>query len=347
MSGPKFSVANQTGLRGAGFGNEIIAWGKSYLASHELGLKLLKPMWGFNRYHLAEWFGWNETVTRIRDAFLRVAPRVLVSEEMYRATNEDDYGRAVRLLSARGALGDRPLVAHEGMWGGYLAIRRARPFLLANILAAPGVAAAVGNWQDRNLEGTPNIGVHVRRGDFGSRPPGPGDFNSAVPLSWFVDLVSSMSQRLGGRVAFTLCSDADDDALGPLPGLPGVRPVRGIGSNAGLQELAILSQTDALIASVSSFSMTAAFLSDRPYFWFAPQLTMRDNAYSLWGHEDAQLRDGSATARSVSSEVESLPRGIPCATGDDVPSLIAENLRSSAEMRNPARDLIYYGVVPK
>jgi hypothetical protein len=74
---------------------------------------------------------------------------------------------------------------------------------------------------------------------------------------------------------------------------------------------------------------------------------VRDNVYSLWGYEDTQLRDGSATARLVGSEVASLPRGIPCTMGDDVPSFIIENLRSSTEMRNPARDLIYYGVAPE
>ena len=93
-------TAAGTGRRGAGLGNEVIAWGKSYAAAEALGLRLLAPRWLLNRYHLGAQLGIGRSEMLRAELAARLLPAVEVTKELYRATGHADYGEA--LVAARG-----------------------------------------------------------------------------------------------------------------------------------------------------------------------------------------------------------------------------------------------------
>lgn len=342
----RFSVATGSGRRGAGLGNEVMAWGKSYLAAEALGLRLLRPRWLANQYKLASTLGWPNRTLFLEQAATRCLPRLRVSEEMYRSTGVTDYGDAMVRLGEIGAFAGRSVVMqHSGMWGGYQAIRGARPFLQQQIYAAPGVTGAL-----RMLERgspLPTIAVHVRLGDFDSQPPGPGQFNAALPLRWYHAAMIALREQMHGEVRFWVCSDAPTRSLTQLLDLPNAELIRGDGPSAAIQDLAVLSAADALICSVSSFSMLAAFLSGRPYVWFRPQLTHVAGGMSIWGQEKHQQAAVSATNRHAGLlDGTEVGRGRAWEEGEVFDEQLLAYLDSIARMREEHADLIYYGVVP-
>src|SRR5262249_48648977 len=146
---------------------------------------------------------------------------------------------------------------------------RSQSFLRGRVLGVGGAGDLVRNATGR---APVTVGLHVRRGDFGVQPPAPGTFNRPVPTTWFCSVVRSLQGQLPDA-AHAVCTDAGDAELPELTALPGVHLVRGSGPAAAIQELAVLASCDLLVCSVSSFSMLAAFLSDRPYLWYRPQLT--------------------------------------------------------------------------
>jgi hypothetical protein len=228
------------------------------------------------------------------------------------------------------------------MWGGYAAIAAARRPLRERLLDVPGArelaASATGG-------AALTVGLHVRRGDFSGPGPSAGTFNRPVPTEWFGSVVRALQEQLA-EAAYVVCTDAGEGALPELTGLPHVRVVRGDGPGAPVQELAVLAACDLLVCSVSSFSMLAAFLSDRPYLWFAPQLSVVDDCVTLWGREPGQRRADSPTRQSVALRSGTVrPRGIPVPASGRV-ELAAADLGTPEGGWDRRRDLLYYGAVP-
>lgn len=337
---PAWVTAAGTGRRGAGFGNEAMAWGKAYAAAEALGLRHLAPRWALNRYHVAAQLGLGRAPMVGSDLAARLLPSTVVTEEVYRQTGVVEFGAAMVEAQAAGLLRGKVLVT-EGMWGGYAAIARARGFLHDRVLEAPGARDLVG----ASVGDGPTIGLHVRRGDFDGGSPEPGTFNRPVATAWFVSVLRSLAAQLGDRASYVVCSDAPAEALADLAAVPRTRLVRGTGPSAALQELAVLASCDVLVCSVSSFSMLAAFLSDRPYLWYAPHLTAVDGCATIWGHEPAQQRDGSLTRQAVALRGSQPARGIPVPDSGDVP-LDVLGLATPEGGWDRRRDLLYYGAVP-
>ena len=207
-------------------------------------------------------------------------PRIVVSEEIFRSTSAWDYGAAMRILSSQDVFPRRPFcLVNEGMWGGYLAIRSARDFLLHKVLASPGVLerlAAFGIPSPNAM----TIAVHVRRGDFLDKAPSPGQFNRALPMDWYKSAMLSLAQSLRAvPLRFIVVSDSPiKDLASDIVG----HEVLYV-SGSPLHDLAVLATSDVLISSVSSFSMLAAFLSDAPYLWYRNQLTNVEGCWTVWG----------------------------------------------------------------
>jgi hypothetical protein len=335
-------TAAGTRPRGAGLGNEVLAWGKSMVAADTLGLRLLAPQWLRSRYRLGDQLG----ISRAELVRSELAPVLLpsteVTEDDYRSTGVTDYAEALRILRDGGRLGRARVLVTSGMWGGYAAIAAARDSLHDRLLAVDGARGLV----ERARSGAQlTVGLHVRRGDFAGPGPTPGSFNRPVPVGWFVGLVESLRTQLPDAT-FVVCSDASPAELPELGERDDVRFVRGEGVAAPVQELLVLASCDLLACSVSSFSMLAAFLSDRPYLWFEPQLTAVDSALTIWGDEDAQRLPGSLTRRAVELRGESVrPRGIPV-PASGVVELGPDALVAPADGWDRRRDLLYYGAVP-
>ncbi|HEY3529242.1 MAG TPA: alpha-1,2-fucosyltransferase [Nocardioides sp.] len=319
-----------------------MAWGKAMLAAEALDLRLLAPRWLMNRYRLGAQLGISPGAMLRAELVAGLSPSRELTENLYRETGQVDFGAAVSAARAAGRLDGARLLVTSGMWGGYASIARSRPGLRQSVLAAPGARELVASATDRS---DVTVGLHVRRGDFGAVPPEPGTFNRSVPVSWFTGVVRSLTDLLP-EASYVVCTDAAEGQLSELTEQSRVRVVRGRGVAAPVQELAVLASCDILVCSVSSFSMLAAFLSDRPYLWYAPQLTVVDGFATIWGMESAQQAPGSPTHQALAlRDGHVRARGLPVAA-DGAVHVTEEVLATPVEGWDRRRDLLYYGAVP-
>ena len=215
--------------------------------------------------------------------------------------------------------------------------------------ARADVAAAQGRVRQAGFRANPEFSVELE------------NFAGSGVLSGFqrTEITASINQRLdlaGHRRARVSASEARlfaaelQLAIARADLLQQVRTrfAEGIAT----RDLLALARADLLVCSISSFSAWAAFLSDAPYLWFAPQLTPQpDGLASIWGHEPLQQQADSPTRRALARwrrEPALLPRGWPVELDGAVPAGALAMMQSrGGDRRGPAdADLVRYGVAP-
>jgi hypothetical protein len=347
------SVPLPTGLRGAGLGNEVIPWAKAYLGAEVFGVRCMHPAWALNPRGYRRDFGSSVFDSAAIEVARRFPGKLHVTAEMVMATGQDDYRRA--LESIRDSLiADRTparLLLHGGMSGGFAGIAGARSYLFHQLIRPEHVGRDLVEVSAGLDPVRATVGVHIRTSDFAvsTEGPSPGQFNTRLPVDWYEEVVTGLFSALEGRVQFLLVTDEPLSGharrLRQLPGVIDMPPRR----RPLLSDLFSLVFADALVCSVSSFSMLAAFLSERPYVWFGPHLYSLAGWRSLWGYETAQRGSQRPTERNRAFAEQVSPqaaRGFAVDPGDELPTTLLEYLERAGDFRSRSRDLIYYGVVP-
>ncbi len=340
----RWSIPQLISPRGAGLGNEIFPWAKAYLASSALGLRLVDPPWRLNtrRYDRELDAGPWDTIGYLAT---RALPSAEVSRAMVIETGKLDYYEAMKALGPELRRQRVASVLHtSGMHGGYLGIRRARPFLRRSLLGAPAAVAATE--QILELPGPRvRIGVHVRAGDFDEgRQVQPGVFNERLPLAWSIEVVNSLAEALESDVRVFLASDEPSQSLTEAFTVAGRPPE--ILCTTSVGDLAVLADCDLIVSSVSSFSMLAIFLSDAFYVWHKDQLSSQNGWLSIWGHE-ADAAGGGPTQMAITDQSPiraTVRRGIPQGQKPRWPRTVLRQLELRARARRWSDDLIYFGV---
>jgi hypothetical protein len=334
-----YSLPGITGPRGAGLGNEVIPWGKAFLAARALDLKLVDPPWWLNKRP----YGRELQTSVLRTAeylALRAMPTISIDSAKVKSLGSWDYFDAMMELKAdqHSLPRSRPVLLHSsGMDGGYLAIRKARRFLAARLLYSRGVdpLATAGN------EASVRIGVHVRAGDFSAGELEPGIFNVQSPTDWYVETITSLVQRLGGLVEVLVASQGPILDLDDQDGIVEIRQLRG----TSIEDLSVLASCDVIVPSISSFSLLAIFLSDALYVWPAEHLHDVDGWRDIWGHDPRQVSGPTARSRSIAESNElHVFRGIPRSGGEPWPDWFIDQIQIRAHLRRQEQDLILYGV---
>jgi hypothetical protein len=125
--------------------------------------------------------------------------------------------------------------------------------------------------EEVNARQTPEIGIHLRLGDFKSLEGGIEleCGNTRTPLKWFIQVIHSIRNQLGRDIPVTIFSDGYEHELKDLLNIPGVvRPP----NCPSLSDLITLSRSKLLIASAgSSFSSWASYLGQCPTIWHPAQ----------------------------------------------------------------------------
>jgi hypothetical protein len=354
----KFVVAKRTSPRGEGLGNELLPWAKGWLASQELNAHLVGPSWGLNRRRYSRNFKTSRLDFVLEDALLRL-PHLEFTEADYRATRQIDFGAAIRNWAVTHALSQRRsfIVRVGGMWGGYAAIHRARPFLWSRLLASRHALHNIDRALARLDRTKLFVALHLRSGagEFVQALPGQpvrGMFNIAIPGEWYTSVCQELARYFRDRIQFWFFADR------PTPDLLAVirrfNPAQCPPSSlTECSDLLLMALADLRVCSVSSYSMAASFLAGGPYIWYEPQLTLRDGVYSLWGHEEAQEKTTSPTKPTDAKFPSTQSPPIACSLGtamdidDPLPNQMAAILEDRLRAKNPRTNLLDFGCLPQ
>jgi hypothetical protein len=333
----------------------MIPWAKGWIASQVLDAHLVGPSWGLNARRYDRNFGTSRLDFVLEDVLHRL-PHHTFTESDYRATGELDFGRALEIWADMRGLTKRGsyLLTVEGMWGGYRAIHGARAFLLAQLASSRDALAKtyeIAAGLDRSKL---FVAVHMRLARDGFNSPKPGDdvrgkFNIFVPAEWYLHVCGELKREFDNRIQFHIFTDRRgaefDEAVRRFN--PGQSVQDGL---TECSDLLLMTQADLRVCSVSSYSLAASFLSGGAYLWYEPQLTLRDDVYSLWGNEAEQQAADSASSQAIAyaatlAGATAFP-GIAMQAGDPVPASLVQQLEQRLREKDPRTNLLDYGAIP-
>lgn len=331
-----YSVPLATGLRGAGLGNECISWGKAAIAADVLGLRLIEPQWGLNRRGYSKDFG-TSRLDWARVRAMRALPTIDVDNQLLDATGHRfDYRLAMEALRNELPTGSRYVLRHQGMAGGFATISSARPFLRSKLLGRVDLPF-------HPLRDRPHIVFHVRADDFepSETGPKPGQWNTRVPVAWY-RRVARIIKTTHPQATMEVLTDQRSEEIRRFES--DIEAVPGDGVHTVLGDLDRMVNSDLLVCSVSSFSMLAAFLSDRPYVWFEPNLYSIDGWRSIWGVEVDGVT--TPTAEFANSATSSHGRGFALSGEEaELPPQLQAYLDTAARFYDRSNDLLHLGVI--
>jgi hypothetical protein len=357
-------VAKRHGRRGAGLGNEILPWAKGWIASQVLDAHLVGPSWGINPRRYDRNFRTSRLDFLLEDA-LQCLPHYAFTEQDYQASGEIDFGSALKKWTTAKGIASKQsyIVSVDGMWGGYPSIRSARAFLLAKLLNSRNVLRNVHQITSRLSSGKLFVAVHMRSGGDGFIAPAAGEdirgkFNILVPAKWYLWVCAALQERYRDAIQFRFFTDRRSAEF--------EEAVRRFNPGQAIQEgltecsdLCLMAHADLRVCSVSSYSLAASFLSEGPYLWYEPQLSLSQGHYSLWGDCDfpgpvatyvsrshGQTPDVDAR-RSATLEAPTVALGTAMNIGDPLPEDLVCLLDHRLSTRDRRTNLLEYGSIPQ
>jgi hypothetical protein len=341
--------------RGAGLGNELVSWGKAYIAGQVLGIPAFPPAWSLNKRGYRYYFGSSYVDWPRNEILKKILPLYKLTEADYLSEPSKDLSKAIVNFAEKNRLGEKHNYIFEisGMWGGLECIAKAKSFLYAQLLNARHSTENLYAFEKKISADPIRVGFHLRRGDFSSPAVGEdfkNKFNIAIPMEWYIGIARTLKKRLSSNVVFVISSDATADELQPF-----LQEFDNClfpeDEHRDISDMLILSNCDLIVCSVSSYSMFAVFFSKARYIWFKPNLTKNSGFWSIWGSEDTQQLDGSPTitatnlVATLDPQQQSTGRGVPVGWDGHVPDeLIADLTNRNTSLRRET-DLLRYGVL--
>ena len=314
----RFCFPGWFGPRHAGLGNELIPLAKAYLASRELGIRMLPTAWGLNDRGYGVYFGSSHYDWVLLALLSHTLPTYTFREADYMATGEKDYDKAIRVYAERMGLHRKKnyVLMTDGLWGEYYAIRKAKPFILKTLYGTRYTTENLYEFQKRSAGAGMLVGVNVRMTDFAIPTPETdfrGLWNTRIPLGWYSNVCRNLRNALGDAARFVLVTDGTPEELRDF--IDEFDPVTTFDyENAVVSNMLILANADALVCSISSYSQWAAFLSNTPYFWYRPHLRPYQRHLTIWESFGSAPRPRS-TGRRSANEVFPWGKGAKCPIG--------------------------------
>lgn len=331
------------GRRHQGLGNELIPWAKAFIVSQELKIKLLPPALGLNDRRYYEYFGTSRFDWVYYAILKKVLPCYVFTEEEYVATGQNDFARAVRVFAEKHDLANKRSYAllTEGLWGNWYSLRAAKRFVLAQLFRTRNLTDNLYELDRQIADKQLVVAIHIRMGDFlpvTDPTQYQGVWNTRIPLEWYLNVCRQLKTALKDSVTFVLLTDGTERELHEF--VDEFSPVTNFGQpNSVVSDLLALVRADALVCSISSYSMWGAFLSGTPYFWYLPNLQELDDYLTLYDERIEGLGDNLPTE-------DILPRGVPLAADGKIPGSVLNYLRLKAKLNSISLDLISTGGVP-
>jgi hypothetical protein len=340
--------------QGYGLGNELVPWARAFLASQVLEARLLPPAFGLNRRGYWRHFRSPPDDWIYNRAIERLLPTVSFMEADWLEHGGGDVVTALRSFATAHGLYRRSayVLVTGGLWGGFHHIQAAREFMRATLYQSRFAARNLLRLRERIDPEKILVGMHVRLGDFKPAVPAAEHrrvANVSLPLEWFCNIADSLRAQLGDELQFLLVSDGTPAQLQPLmQRVPCI--ITADLPDGDCSDALALADSDLLICSASTYSHLAAFLSDSPYIWFAPNLYEHPEGCYSTGNPEAELqRPDSPRARALRAYTQSLSwvsRGIGLGPNGVVPASLIETLLRRRAWRRWEGDLTRGGVAP-
>ncbi len=339
--------------RGYGLGNEMLPWARAFLASQVLNAKLLPPAFGMNRraywrhFHSAP-DDWIQQRT-----LQRLLPVVEFREADYLAHGGGDVVEALRGFADTHRLHQRRayVLVTDGLWGGYHHVEAAREFIRSTLYQSRYAPHNLLQLRARVDPHKMLVGMHLRLGDF-APPAGAADYrhaaNISLPLDWLGALARCLDRALGDGWQLLLITDGSEQQVQPLTSRWHCITTADL-PPGDCSDLLALASADLLVCSTSSFSALAAFLSDSPYLWFAPNLYRHpEGTYSLGNYDQQRERPGDPTRAAMEQWLrqpsDALPRGVAVDVAGEIPTEVIEAALERQQTRRWEHDLVRSGV---
>jgi hypothetical protein len=343
--------------RGHGLGNEMIPWARAFLASQVLGATLLPPAFGMNRRGY-----WRHFDTALDDWILhraieKVLPAVEFTQADWLRYGGGDVIAALRGFADAHGLQRRSMfvLVTDDLWGGYHHIQAAREFVRSTLYRSRYAARNLHTINSRIDPSKILVGMHVRLGDFAAAGPAAEYRQSAsrsLPMQWYHGIASALQRAWGDGWQLLLVSDGEQAQLQPLlDEFPCV--ITADLANGDCSDALALAAADLLVCSASSYSVMAAFLSDAPYLWFAPNLHRHAQGFYAADGDAPASAAASATRRAIEyflnepvQQSGSSGRGVALEIGDAVPAVVLEAAQHHHRWRRWELDLVRGGIAP-
>ena len=275
-----------------GLGNNLLTIAKAYLIAESCQMRYQAPVWpptmhvwpptknGYG-YYFPSTLGDKSRLSlfsylfRIQRKYhIRIGPPVLhFGKDDYEKSRILDMGEACLAYLKTMELDDPAksvVLTTTGMWGGYAAIKRARTWLHDLLMSHFDTRRRLEEIEAR-AEGRLRVAVNIRMRDF---KPSTGKFQEGervvrIPLDWFIRACRMIREVCD--CAFILVTDGKHDEL--LPFLNKIHPLEYLGQPySDLFGVLLLSHSDLVICSNSTYSRLGCFLNDKPYIWFGDTL---------------------------------------------------------------------------
>ncbi|MFI4865546.1 MAG: hypothetical protein ACHQDB_00395 [Steroidobacterales bacterium] len=339
--------------RGYGLGNEFLPWARAFLASQVLDATLLPPAFGMNRRAYWRHFRTAPDDWLQQRALEYLLPVVEFREPDYLAHGGGDVVTALERFAAAHRLHQRRayVLVTDGLWGGYRHVEAAREFIRSTLYQSRYAAHNLLRLRARIDPHKLLVGMHLRLGDF-APPVATDDYkyaaNVSLPIEWLCALARSLDRALGDGWQLLLITDGTEQQAQPL-----TSQWRCITTNDLLpgdcSDLLALADSDLLVCSASSFSTLAAFLSDSPYLWFAPNLYRHpEGVYSLGDYDLQRDKPGNPTRLALEQlpnmRSDGLPRGVGVNPDGEIPAAVIEAAVLRHRSRRWQSDLVRSGV---
>ncbi len=247
-----------------GLGNMLFPWARSEAFRDERQCPALAPAW--TRWlRIGPWLRREKDKRLYRQLFSSAGYVGGVRKAAVLMTHRRVPETAVAAAGTGGLAG--AIVEFRGMEGLFAPFAGKQPLIRRRLeaIAQPWVRETVA----REWPATRRfIAVHIRRGDFQPWDPtkvATGLMSMQLPVAWYAAAIDRARAIVGGAPETLIFTDGDGSDLQPLLAGPQTR----LAADApALCHLLGMANADAIVASASSFSMWAAFLSRSPAVWF-------------------------------------------------------------------------------
>lgn len=258
--------------------------------------------------------------------------------EIHYRTGIFDYGIALKHFCDSNNIKSGSLIS-EGGWGWFYAIERAKEWVRGILYADKKTRNNITEIGYMKNPHKLTICFHIRRGDFKKMNKNdqwiPGSFFSrTIPIEWLLSIGNRLKTHFGNSVEFIVVSDSNSKEIQEF--VHRFKSITTFNQNYNCySDLLILSQSDLLVCSNSTYSLWAAFLSNSPYIFFSPGL--RKNKWGYYLTEPPLAKDRSSFYN----------RGYVLSPHEDISSkflcILTERLR---QKQNWNSDLIRTGYYP-